>query len=1635
MLTPVDGRIDPRFERYTVEDGLKQNSVVSLLKDRDGFLWVGTQAGLHRFDGRRFLVYQNDPTEPGSLSNDYVFRIYQDSAGVLWVGTFGGGLNRLNADRQHFRAYRAGDSGGLSNDKVWAVMEDGAGNLWVGTEYGLNRMNPDGSFAQYFKDPDNPRGLPGNWVLDLARDIEGALWVGCLGGLARYRPETDDFDVFKMIPDDPRTIAGNLVCSIQPDKDGSLWLASLNTGTISRMNPATATVTRFPLIPDATQATERSSVVTMALGEEGSLWIGSPAGLDRLDPETGDRQLMTHDPHDPTSIGAGAVYTVLEQNGILWAGSMKGGLNKWNRTAGPIQRLRSHPLKDSLCGDDAESVAVEPNGDLWVGTANGLTRLSGDKITCYTSEQESSGLANNTITALNLEDDGTLWVGTEKGLHRFDSEADRFEQITGGPEKNRRLFGIIVFSILRDRNGVLWVGTRSGLNRMEADGGFRVYKPDPQTPGSLSSQDAYHLNEDRDGNLWVGTIAGGLLRYLPETDNFLAFRHDPKDPTTISSDVVNTTYEDSTGRFWVATTRGLDLMDRRREVFQRHPATEDLPDRNVTAIIEDSKGLVWVATMNGLVRLAPESGEILPYFGDDGLAGNVFTRGVAADAGGRLYFTGRKGVSVFHPENILRNTHIPPVKITGYRALDDEDSFRVLNPGEKLEASYDAASFALYFSVLDYAVPGRNRIEYRMRGLSEDWISAGERNSIPFINLAPGAYTFSVRGSNNHGVMNPRTASLEVVIRPPWWRTPGAYAAYVLAFLLICLAYVRAQRAKLRQAVIINEKLRRVDKIKDEFLANTSHELRTPLNGIIGLAESLLDGAGGVLSESARKNLALIAASGKRLGGLVNNILDFSKLKEHSLQLHVSEVDIHEVVDMVLSLSKPLVGNKKVNLINDVSRDLPVIQADENRLLQIFHNLVGNSIKFTAEGWVRVWAREEEEQIIVAVKDSGIGIPQDKWAHIFESFEQVDGSTARIYGGTGLGLSVTRRLVELHHGKIWLNSKEGKGSTFYFSLPRQQSGGVQAAPGKPEPMMVSDIAVDESVLIEPAPNPEHDSDHHMVREDAGRFRILLVDDEPVNLQVLQNLLAPRGYRVVQAANGPEALERIDNEVDLVLLDIMMPRMSGYEVCRAIRDTRGMQELPVVFLTARDQPEDLLEGFSAGGNDYLTKPFARGELLSRVKTHLDLLDINRNLETMVADRTHSLRLRNKELEMLDGIVRTINRETTLQRVLDAMLAQVQVMFSRVTGCAFLMWGNMEQGYIHAAVHGEGAVFDRNEVFSEEALIERFMNPANHRALDIFAMEHHDSVTVISVKIEVNNQLSGVLLLKSRGGLDASDVPRLDRFRQHALSAISKAGLMHDLEQRNRQVQSSIDCAEQIQNAILPTTETFAASLEDSFVIYRPLAVVSGDFYWYHKAGDADVVAVVDCTGHGIPGAFLSMIGATILHQLVVDRGITDPALILEHLDEGVHNTLMRDGRNQAVSGMDMSICRIDTETITFAGARQPLLLYRKDAEGDPLLEIKGQRRSIGGHRSRRSKPFENHHIERRPGNTLYLMTDGYVDHPDSSGRRFGSKRMKKLLCEIQDRPMAMQSKRLEESLADFGGNREQRDDITVIGLKL
>lgn len=1223
-----------------------------IVQDAQGFMWFGGSNGLARYDGYSVAIYRNDVTNPNSLPSNYVNDLLVTSSGELWIGSRAGlHLYDVKLDRFINFAYQGGVQENTVVNDVNFIWQDQQQRMWLATHGGLFEFSrePD-RFRQIQLETYPARG--GNntlWVI--AEDAGGYLWLGHqTGGVTRFHPDKNTFNYYRHDPKDRYSISSDDVRYIYVDSRNRVWLGTYGSG-LNRFDRDRERFERY-----AHETSEKGGIIWDVLEDKktGEIWVGDGQSVSLLNEETAqftsfrylEGQLETPGNHVVTSL-------FQDQAGDIWLGFFPSGVDMVDARSSVFHNFRYDPYDSNSITDGGVIASFEDSkGNLWIGTGFGLTyfdRQYGRFTRIKHVPGDISTPSGSTVLSVAEDYESTLWLGIwSGGLNRRDTVTGKYTYYLPELGNPRSLWGKEPWDVFEDSRRTLWIATEMGLNRYDrATDDFTRFLPPTEMMDGDTTLYSRVLYEDSHGNLWWGTVRG-LFLINRDTGEFTHYHHVEGDRTSLGADFVTAIYEDRFGHLWLGTEGGgVSVMDYDTRTFTTYTVADGLADDTVSGIQGDRNGHIWLSTHKGLSRFDLASKTFRNFDKRHGLSGNLFNRNTPLlTRRGELLFGNSKGFSLFNPTLLADNSYLPPVVLTDFQIFNK--SVTVKDKKSPLDSSINTVShitlqhrqsvFSFSYAALNYRSSEDNQYAYRLVGFDQNWNEVGSRRLATYTNLDPGEYYFEVRGSNNDGLWNKQGQRVGITVLPPLWRTWWAYTLYCMALVLLLGWFFYTQKMKVvyEQQKVLQEravvkKLREVDRLKDEFLANTSHELRTPLNGIIGLAQSLMDGISGTLNESARQDLRLIVTSGRRLAGLVDDILDFSKLKNKGLQLYKRELDLRVLVDVVMALTKPLLNKKPVILRNLVPQQLTVV-ADEDRLQQILHNLLGNAAKFTDTGEISVAAEWLDDTLQVVVRDTGIGIPSDQFSNVFESFQQVQGTAERAHGGTGLGLSVTKKLVELHGGSIKVDSELGSGSVFTVLLPRAAET-TGTAPALVDASWMDAAAAAAQMHAGEDDAGAHARDYVVQNKINGKgAHILIVDDEPVNLKVLYNMLALHDFRVTQASQGVQALAEIEKgDVDLIILDVMMPRLSGYDICRQIRQHYSAQELPIILLTARTQTQDLLAGFDAGANDYLTKPVAKEELLARVTTHLQHLEIHRYLDKKVAERTHELHSETRRLQ--------------------------------------------------------------------------------------------------------------------------------------------------------------------------------------------------------------------------------------------------------------------------------------------------------------------------------------------------------------------------------------------------------------------
>lgn len=782
-----------RFDHVTLEDGLSQSTVTAVVQDGQGFIWLGTDDGLNRYDGYRVKVFKHDLALPASLSDNQITTLYVDRGGTLWIGTDGGGLDRFDANSEQFVHYRhnADDASSLSSDSVTAILEDTQGGFWVGTSDGLNKLDRTSDrFTAHRNQIDPPEVVHGsNYVTALHQDRMGQLWVGTLGGLLVFDTSRNIFQLHPLLAEDQHR---GRILTIFEDAAGKLWVGTEGDGLFGPQEPYENFV---QYLHEVGRADSLSHDVVRAIQQDhqGVLWIGTDHGLDRLDPESEQFVHYHHDPGRPQSLSDNTVTSLfVDEAGILWVGTNIGGVNRYDPFKDKFGRLTADPDdRNSLSQSQVWSLLEDGQGSLWIGTSDGLNRLNRNtgRMTVYRNDpQDPQSLTGSAVTALYLDRSGGLWVGTDGGLNRYDPDVDGFVHLTAGADGAA---GPPVSAILEDKQARLWVGTAgSGLLRMEPDGRLLpfVYGQEDQASDSQGQNTILSLYEDRQGNLWVGT-QGGLAIFDPGDESFTFYRHQPDDRTSLSDDEVFAIHQDRSGALWLATGDGLDRLDPVNGTFTYLREEDGLPSGKVVGILEDDNGRLWLSTKRGLASYSPDSESVRVYDTNDGLQSLEFNEGAYfRSRSGEMFFGGINGFNFFYPEEVKDNPYVPPVVAVDFQILNrsvpvgpDSALQKPIMQTDRIDLARQDTVFSFELAALHYAVPEENQYAYIMEGFDDNWNFIGNRRFATYTNLPPGRYTFRAIGSNSDGVWNEVGTAIEITMPYPFWQTWWFLGLVILA--------------------------------------------------------------------------------------------------------------------------------------------------------------------------------------------------------------------------------------------------------------------------------------------------------------------------------------------------------------------------------------------------------------------------------------------------------------------------------------------------------------------------------------------------------------------------------------------------------------------------------------------------------------------------------------------------------------------------------------------------------------------------------------------------------------------------------------------------------------------------------------
>ncbi|MFD1818066.1 Two component regulator propeller [Pseudarcicella hirudinis] len=1239
----------PIFNRVSIENGLSQSSVLTIVQDAKGFLWFGTRSGLNRFDTRNFRVYKNVPSDPKSISDNYILSSLCDSRKTLWIGTING-LNKYNAEHDCFKRITndPSDKTSLSNNTVHCIYQDKKGRIWIGTDNGLNLMKDaeKTAFIRFSHQAGKP-GLPGNNIRAIFEDHEGFLWIGTGNGLTRISEKKGlfQFKVYKNSASDHGSISGDFISTITEDFQHRLWIGTQHDG----INLFDRTQDRFKRFYQSSGKTGlvHNNIRKIIPDKNGRLWIGTLEGISILDPLTQKFSSYQHDSDDPESIGQNSVYDIFrDDSGSMWIGTYYAGLSVVFSHATPFTIYRNSKRVSSISNNVISSITEDPLQNLWIGTEGGglnyFDKKSGIFSNFRNTPGNASSLSSNLVKSVYLDRNKNLWIGTHLGgLNLFNSSSKTFRHFRHNPNDSLSISSDDIIDILEDSQGRLWIGTdQAGLNIMDRETG-KFSRFSPKGLFSISSVGVTVLFEDSRKNIWVGT-SGGLNVLQYQSEKFKTILKDKEHKNSLPSNSITCINEDSRKNIWIGTYfGGLCRYNLSQNTFTTFTEKDGLPGDNILGIQEDNQGFLWVSTNKGLSKFDPVRRNFRNYDVNDGLSGNEFNyNSCFKDSKGELFFGGYNGLIRFNPNEIGINDFHAPLVFTALKlfnkpvAVETEDNLlkKDISLADEIVFRHDQNIFTVDFALLNYIKSNKNKYAYKLEGFEKDW-NYVNIPSATYTNLPSGEYNLLVKGANNDGQWTSEPVSLKIRVLPPFWKTWWAYCLYILFFAVILFFIIRffLLRALLRQEHELHE-------IKLNFFTNISHEIRTHLTLITGPVEKLL------ISENTREGfqgqLVHVKNNTDRLLKLVGELMDFQKAESRHLRLHVSKINIVSLLSGIFGSFEHIseMRNIQSSLIAD-AEDIE-LYADSEQITKVFFNLLSNAYKFTPDGGSVVLKIAKKDSLVeIEVIDNGRGIAPEYLKKLFVNFFQV-----YEYGlqntGYGIGLALSKSIVELHKGEISVESEVAHGhqngrTCFKVSLPAGHAHFTESQLTPSENIPVYSFT---------APAAETDENESVSLEISQKTSILVIEDNPEIRLFIRNSLNTH-YQVFEAENGLKGWEMATELIpDLIISDVMMDQMNGLELCDKIKNDERTNHIPVILLTARATLNHQVEGLRTGADCYITKPFSIQVLALNIHNLLASREVMRQrFSRQITLQPQNTIINTFEEEFLDKVIQIIDNQ--------------------------------------------------------------------------------------------------------------------------------------------------------------------------------------------------------------------------------------------------------------------------------------------------------------------------------------------------------------------------------------------------------
>jgi len=1212
-ITPIPFTFDPAY-----------TNIVGMCQDENGFIWLADNYnGLTKYDGTSKKYFKSKPNDSNSLFTNKLECIYAGKSGFIWIGSKFEGLDRLNPITETFTHFHhdPNDPHSLRDNNVFALLEDRSGTLWIGTAKGLDTLDrKTGHFVHIGDDSPGGRSITEASVRSIYEDHASQIWIGAgnafdypdhpSSGLYRFGKESGLITQYRHDPEDTMSLVGNRIRAMFEDSKGNFYVGTDGDG-LHIMNREQGTFQRLPNVPNNPNAFSRPPVNINASyavdhitfineDSQGCIWIGTYAGgINRYNPKSKTLEFLGISGIGPNYLEKNDFWTLLKtKDNLMWVSGWEPETE--NQVLFQISTFQNH-FEHTPIGTRAMVFAQDQEAGVWIGTQVGLygQDVNESPDSFFTFVRNTVG--SKPITDLEFDNLDNLWVTIPFGAYFFDRKSLAYSFYSSEQKDKNGFISPMASVVLPDHDGNTWIGTTEGLEQLNSKSGkFTHYCHDPSNPNSLSSNYVYSLFKDSNERVWIGT-ENGLNLYREDYDDFERF---------LDSDGVPVIgiHEDSQKRIWASSYRsGFFLLDEETGIFNPYYDNTGLITDLllITGIVEDESKLLWLYTDIGFIRLDPET-KNAALFGNSWKKTSqtgFYSLNTFISRNNEIFVGNATGYFSFRPTDFEKYypTELVPYLAAfflGDRKISSQTDKKILprhlNETREIRLSHHQNTFTLEFGSIDFVtLESDKNLRYKLDNYDQNW-KDGTAYTASYYSLPPGEYIFHIQATNRYGKVGQQ--SISITVMPPWFTQWWAWLSYaVLLFLILYLVYGFLLRRKLAQAEVI--RLKDLDQVKTRIYTNLTHEFRTPLTVISGIADHILSQPS---MENLKDGLPMIKRNSGQLLRLINQMLDLSKLESGRLSAKMIHDDILSYLKYLTESFHSFADSKDIRLHLLPCFEELQMDFDPEKIQAIFSNLVGNAVKFTPPGGniyiniEKITSREMGDLLEIKVKDTGKGISSEHLPYIFDRFYQVDNSSTRPDEGTGIGLALTKELVQLMSGTIEVSSRVGKGTEFTLRLPIQNvapkgSVGELAKESLPNATELMDVS---------AFGTAEDYDESLP------LALLIEDNEDV-LSYLELCLQGK-YRIQKARNGLQGIQfAIELIPDIIVSDVMMPEKDGYEVVERLKKDERTSHIPIILLTAKADLESRLEGLERGADAYLSKPFDKKELEVRLRKLIEL----------------------------------------------------------------------------------------------------------------------------------------------------------------------------------------------------------------------------------------------------------------------------------------------------------------------------------------------------------------------------------------------------------------------------------------------